>query len=279
MFADKQSVRVEALRGDRAAIEFRGMPPSARDQLVKEAGEGQRRPGQRLELRQHPHAQPEEEAVRRRARAQGRWHLPSTSGRAHRRWPRSPTSGPWAASSSPARRSPPPRRSCSRSRASGRTSRSRAPRPGVCLKEAGAEGLKFELLNRNVDQPYKYVGTWAVGRVEEDRPQRRAEGCANRPVVLQHARRHVRRGDGGQLPERGQSGARYRQVPAAYGLSGQLRRLRGSQVDRVVREDGARERSCGAARRYAGFEKYAMDTRCTRSCCLVVPHHPALRPT
>jgi len=38
IFADKQSVRVEALRGDRAAIEFRGLPPSARDQLVKEAG-------------------------------------------------------------------------------------------------------------------------------------------------------------------------------------------------------------------------------------------------
>src|SRR4029079_7825968 len=31
------------------------------------------------------------------------------------------------------------------------------------LKEAGAEGLKFELLNRNVDQPYKYVGTWGSG--------------------------------------------------------------------------------------------------------------------
>ena len=30
------------------------------------------------------------------------------------------------------------------------------------LKEAGAEGLHFELLNRNVDQPYKYVGTWLV---------------------------------------------------------------------------------------------------------------------
>jgi peptide/nickel transport system substrate-binding protein len=30
------------------------------------------------------------------------------------------------------------------------------------LKEAGAEGLGFELLNRNVDQPYKYVGTWLV---------------------------------------------------------------------------------------------------------------------
>ncbi len=31
------------------------------------------------------------------------------------------------------------------------------------LKEAGAEDLKFELTNRNVDQPYKYVGTWLVG--------------------------------------------------------------------------------------------------------------------
>jgi peptide/nickel transport system substrate-binding protein len=30
------------------------------------------------------------------------------------------------------------------------------------LKEAGAEGLKFELLNRNVDQPYKFVATWAI---------------------------------------------------------------------------------------------------------------------
>jgi peptide/nickel transport system substrate-binding protein len=30
------------------------------------------------------------------------------------------------------------------------------------LKEAGAEGLSFELLNRSVDQPYKYVGTWLV---------------------------------------------------------------------------------------------------------------------
>ena len=30
------------------------------------------------------------------------------------------------------------------------------------LKEAGAEGLSFELVNRGVDQPYKYVGTWLV---------------------------------------------------------------------------------------------------------------------
>jgi len=30
------------------------------------------------------------------------------------------------------------------------------------LKEAGADGLSFELLNRDLDQPFKYLGTWLV---------------------------------------------------------------------------------------------------------------------
>jgi len=30
------------------------------------------------------------------------------------------------------------------------------------LKEANAAGLTFELLNRNVDQPYKFNGTWVI---------------------------------------------------------------------------------------------------------------------
>ena len=30
------------------------------------------------------------------------------------------------------------------------------------LKEAGAEGLSFELMNRNVDQPYKYVAAFVI---------------------------------------------------------------------------------------------------------------------
>ena len=38
IYAAKQSVRVEAMRADRAAMEFRGVPPSARDELVKEGG-------------------------------------------------------------------------------------------------------------------------------------------------------------------------------------------------------------------------------------------------
>src|SRR5215467_9828856 len=39
IFADKQAVRVEAIRGDRAAMEFRGLPPAARDELVKALGD------------------------------------------------------------------------------------------------------------------------------------------------------------------------------------------------------------------------------------------------
>src|ERR1700712_4364276 len=39
IFAPKQAVRVDAIRADRAQLEFRGLPPSARDSLVKELGD------------------------------------------------------------------------------------------------------------------------------------------------------------------------------------------------------------------------------------------------
>src|SRR5437867_5712909 len=39
IYADKQAVRVEAIRGDRAAIEFRGLPPAVRDVLVGALGD------------------------------------------------------------------------------------------------------------------------------------------------------------------------------------------------------------------------------------------------
>ena len=143
----------------------------------------------------------------------------STSGTARRRSPRSPPCARWAASSSRARRSPPPRRSCSRSPATGPTSRSRAPRRGGCSRRPAQENLKFELTNRNVDQPYKFVGTWLIGEWKKIGVTRRAEGRADRAVVPGDARRHLRRRGRRQLPERGQSRARYRQVPAEEGLS------------------------------------------------------------
>src|SRR5947209_5102311 len=39
IFADKQAVRVDAIRSDRAAAEFRGLPPSARDELKAALGD------------------------------------------------------------------------------------------------------------------------------------------------------------------------------------------------------------------------------------------------
>src|SRR5436189_2825121 len=39
IYAPKQAVRVDAIRADRGAGEFRGLPPSARDQLAKELGD------------------------------------------------------------------------------------------------------------------------------------------------------------------------------------------------------------------------------------------------
>jgi peptide/nickel transport system substrate-binding protein len=39
IYADKQAVRVAALRSDRAAIEFRGFPPTVRDELVAALGD------------------------------------------------------------------------------------------------------------------------------------------------------------------------------------------------------------------------------------------------
>jgi peptide/nickel transport system substrate-binding protein len=39
LFAPKQPVRVDAIRSDRAAIDFRNLPPAARDELVGALGD------------------------------------------------------------------------------------------------------------------------------------------------------------------------------------------------------------------------------------------------
>src|SRR5205823_10802119 len=39
VYAPKQTVRVDAIRSDRAAIDFRNLPPAARDELVAGLGD------------------------------------------------------------------------------------------------------------------------------------------------------------------------------------------------------------------------------------------------
>jgi peptide/nickel transport system substrate-binding protein len=62
IYADKQAVRVAALRSDRAAIEFRGLPPSVRDELVDALGDKITVQGSDWNC---GHAQPHAQAVRR----------------------------------------------------------------------------------------------------------------------------------------------------------------------------------------------------------------------
>ncbi|HEU0156913.1 MAG TPA: ABC transporter substrate-binding protein, partial [Stellaceae bacterium] len=161
IYAPKQAVQLDAIRADRAATEFRGYPPSAIDQLKQELGN-------EVVVQQHDwnctlgawinHKKKPFDDVRvRRALtlAIDRWgsaaglskiSLMHTVGGLI--FPGSPLAeskaqlekirGFWP--------------DIAKSRAEARR----------LLKEAGAEGLSFELVNRNVDQPYKYLGTWLV---------------------------------------------------------------------------------------------------------------------
>ena len=161
IFADKQSVRVEALRGDRAAIEFRGLPPSARDQLVKEAGkdivvqDSDWNCGNILTPNQKKKPFDDVRVRRALALAINQWAgAPALAKIANVR-----TVGGIVFPGSPLAATKEELQQIAGYWPDINKSRAEAKR---LLKEAGAEGLKFELLNRNVDQPYKYVGTWAV---------------------------------------------------------------------------------------------------------------------
>jgi peptide/nickel transport system substrate-binding protein len=161
IFADKQSVRLEAIRADRAAGEFRGLPPSARDQLVKELGDKiavQTGDWNCVNIITPNHKKKPFDDVRVRralALAIDQWHgAPALSKIANVHtvggvvFPGSPL----AATKDELQKIPGYWPDIDKSRDEAKR----------LLKEAGAEGLTFELLNRNVDQPYKYVATWVI---------------------------------------------------------------------------------------------------------------------
>ena len=161
IFADKQAVRVAAIKSDRAAIEFRGFPPATRDELVAALGD-------KLTVQESDwncgalvtpnHAKkPFDDARVRRALtlAIDRWGGAGPMSRITVSktvggivFPGSPLAANKAELEQLAGYWP----DIGKSRAEARR----------LLKEAGAEGLTFELLNRNVDQPYKFNGTWVI---------------------------------------------------------------------------------------------------------------------
>ena len=161
IFAPKQAVRTDAIRADRAALEFRSLPPSARDQLVKELGD-------KIKVQESDwncgnvvtpnHQKKPFDDVRVRkalflaidqwkgAQALSKIAIVKTVGSIV--FPGSPLAATKEELQQLIGYSP----DIDKSRAEARR----------LLKEAGQENLSFELLNRNVDQPYKYVGTWLV---------------------------------------------------------------------------------------------------------------------
>jgi peptide/nickel transport system substrate-binding protein len=161
IYAPKQAVRIDAIRADRAAGEFRGLPPSARDELVRELGdkvvmqESDWNCGNVITLNHKRKPFADVRVRRALALAIDQWHgAPALSKIADVKtvggivFPGSPLAATKAELETIAGFWP----DIEKSRAEARR----------LLKEAGAEGLKFELLNRNVDQPYKYVATWLI---------------------------------------------------------------------------------------------------------------------
>ncbi|MEA2772244.1 MAG: peptide/nickel transport system substrate-binding protein, partial [Acetobacteraceae bacterium] len=161
IFAPKQAVRVDAIRGDRAALEFRGLPPSARDQLVKELGnkitvqESDWNCGN--VLTPNHKKKPFDDVRVRKALflAIDQWR----GAAALQKIANVRTVGgivfpgsPLAATKEELQQLPGYWPDIEKSRAEARR----------LLKEAGQENLSFEMLNRNVDQPYVIVGTWLV---------------------------------------------------------------------------------------------------------------------
>jgi peptide/nickel transport system substrate-binding protein len=161
IYAPKQATRLDAIRSDRGAIEFRGLPPSARDELKKSLGdqiavqESDWNCGSVVTIN---HAKKPFDDVRvRRALtlAIDRWGgAPALSKIANVQ-----TVGSIIFPADPLAPSKEQLHEVAGFWPDIEKSRIEAKR---LLKEAGAEHLEFELLNRDVDQPYKYVGIWLV---------------------------------------------------------------------------------------------------------------------
>lgn len=161
IFAPKAATRVDAIRSDRAAMEFRGLPPSSVNELKKEL-DGKIDVQESVwncgsDLFFNHKKKPFDDARVRRALslAIDRWGgaealskiaiVKKVGGIV---FPESPlamsdselheVAGFWT--------------DINKSRAEAKR----------LLDEAGVHNLSFELLNRDVDQPYKYVGIWLV---------------------------------------------------------------------------------------------------------------------
>jgi len=161
IFAPKQATRIDALRSDRGAIEFRGLPPAARDELKAALGdqiavqESDWNCGSVVTINEQKKPFDDVRVRRALTLAIDRWRgAEALSKIADVR-----TVGSIVFPGSPLAPTKEELEKFAGFWPDIDKSRAEAKR---LLQEAGAEGLSFELLNRAVDQPYKFVGIWIV---------------------------------------------------------------------------------------------------------------------
>ena len=161
--APKMAIRLQAIRGDRASIEFRGFPPKARDDLVKALGDKitVQESDWNCALFYTPNQKrkPFNDARVKKALslAVDRWGgskylqriaiVKTVGGVVFPKHPLAATKAELL-------------------KLTGYATDMKANRAQAkkLLAEAGAGGLKLDFSNRGVDQPYKVVGTWLVGQ-------------------------------------------------------------------------------------------------------------------
>ncbi|HTQ32694.1 MAG TPA: ABC transporter substrate-binding protein [Stellaceae bacterium] len=161
IYAPKQATQLDAIRADRAATEFRGYPPSAMDELKGDLGD-------KIVIQQsdwnctlgawiNHKKKPFDDVRVRRALVLALDHWGSQKGLS--KVSLMHTVGGLIFPGSPLAESKQQLETIAGFWPDINKSRAEARR---LLKEAGAEGLSFELTNRNVDQPYKYLGAWLI---------------------------------------------------------------------------------------------------------------------
>ena len=162
IFSPKQNVQVQAIRGGRAHSMFRGLPPAARDDLVRAMGKGVTVQNSTwncaLLATPNTYKKPFDDVRVRRALslALDRW----AGSRYLSRIGIVKTVGGIVFPGSPLAPSDAQLKTLEGYWPDVKKSRAKAKQ---LLKEAGVpEGFEFTVNNRNTDQPYKIVGTWAI---------------------------------------------------------------------------------------------------------------------